>query len=289
MLKLFPVLLLLMFLSPLPVSAQCSDAGACAIGGMDTHEKEAVRHLLALRYAFGSSGTPDDIRFHTVLVEGSAELIPGSRIAARLPYSVIDGPKGSTSGIGDLTLLWDQRLWRSDGLELRAQAGVKLPTGDDDAGMLPQAYQAGLGTTDLIAGLSLDAAPWSAAVGYQYSDGRSDNALTRLRRGDDLLLRAGYGSTIDDYGFGLEVIAIQRLALSTIVNPEPGSPDAFIAIPGSDQLQVNVLGTASAPLSDQLRLSVLAAVPLLKRDINIDGLKRTLTLSAGFELLLGGD
>lgn len=282
--KFLPFLALLLFLPWHMLEAQCSDAGACAIGAMHgEHAEDALRHQVAVRYIFGSSGKPDEIRYHSVLFEGSVELFSGSRISARMPYMAVDGPKGSTSGIGDLTVLWDQRLWQDDAVELRAQAGLKLATGDDNADMLPQSYQTGLGTTDVLAGLSLDAAPWSAAIAYQYSDGRSENSRIRLRRGDDLLARAGYRTSIDRYGIGIEAIAIQRLSESSVINLEASGAERFMNVPGSDQLQVNILGSLSAPLSEHLRLALLAAFPLLQRDVNIDGLKRALTLSAGIE------
>ncbi len=288
--KFLPYFALLLLLPLQMLRAQCSDAGACAIGTMHgDNADDVLRHQVAVRYIFGSSGKPDEISYHSVLFEGSAELFSGSRISARLPYAAVDGPLGSTSGIGDLTVLWDQRLWQDEGMELRAQGGVKLATGEDNAEMLPQSYQTGLGTTDLLAGLSLDAAPWSAAVAYQYSDGRSDNSLNRLRRGGDLLARAGYRTMLDDYGLGLEVIAIKRLSESSVLNTRLEKPGDFEDIPGSDQLQVNLLGTASAPLTSDLRIAMLAAMPLLQRDVNIDGLTRALTVSVGLELGIDGD
>ncbi|MBR9975262.1 MAG: hypothetical protein KFF77_06755 [Bacteroidetes bacterium] len=281
-------IVLALVLLPRFAGAQCSDAGACSIGTMGgDHAEEGTRHQIALRYVFGSSGSPDDLTFHTLQAEGSIEVIAGSRLAIRVPYHSIDGPLGSTSGIGDLILLWDQRLWEHDDMALRAQGGAKLATGDDNANGLPQAYQPGLGTSDFIAGLSFDAAPWSAAVAWQFSDGRSGNSIDRLQRGDDLVLRAGYRTVIDVFGLGLDVIAVKRLEKSSVHNPplppaEPG-PESFVDLPGSDQFQVNLLGSVSAPLSDNLRLSLQAAMPLLQRDVNVDGLKRALTVGLGVE------
>ena len=264
--------------------SQCSDAGACAVTPMrDEETDQAPRHSLALRYIFGSSGAPDDIAFHTLVAEAGAELFEGTRVSSRLPWTSIEGPLGSASGLGDLTIFLDQRLWQNSGMEFRAQAGVKLATGEDNAGGLPQAYQPGLGSNDLIFAVSFDAAPWSAAVGYQYATGRSGNSLIRLQRGDDLIARAGYRSSIDRFGIGIEAIAIQRLSESSVLDLAASGAETFRNVPGSDQLQVNILGSLSAPLSEHLRLVLLAAFPLLQREVNIDGLKRAMTLSAGIE------
>lgn len=282
--KFLVFLFLFVFLLPLSLDAQCSDAGVCAIGSkQDGESGKESRHRIALRYVYGSSGEPDDILYHTALFEGTAALFPGGRLIVQLPYVSVDGPLGSTHGIGDVTLLWDQGLWRSDDVEFRARFGGKIATGKDNADGLPQAYQPGLGTNDLLFGLHLNANPWAVTLGYQSSAGRSDNALTRLKRGDDLLLRAGYHPHLGPLGLSFEVIAIQRMSESSVRDPQADGNDIFINVPDSDQLQVNLLGGASAALSPDLRLAAYAAVPLLQRDVNVDGLKRALTLSFGIE------
>ncbi len=282
--RILPYMIVVLVFASRDASAQCSDAGACAVTPMRGEETDRVpRHTFALRYSYGSSGAPDDIAFHTLVAEAGSELFDGTRVSMRLPWTSIEGPLGSASGLGDLTLFLDQRLWQHSGMEFRAQAGVKFATGDDNAGGLPQAYQPGLGSTDLIVGVSFDAAPWSAALGYQHATGRSENSLIRLQRGGDLLARAGYRTAIDRYSIGIEAIAIQRLSESSIIDLAASGTERFMKVPGSDQLQVNLLGSVSAPLSEHLRLALLAAFPLLQRDVNIDGLKRALTLSAGIE------
>jgi hypothetical protein len=282
--RILPFIIVVFALASRDASAQCSDAGACAVTPMWGEETDRVpRHTFALWYIYGSSGAPDDIAFHTLVAEAGAEVFDGTRVSSRLPYTSIEGPLGSASGLGDLMLFLDQRIWQYSGMEFRAQAGVKLATGDDNAGGLPQAYQPGLGSSDLILGVSFDAAPWSTAVGYQHPAGRSENSLIRLQRGGDLLARAGYRTAIDRYGIGIEAIAIQRLSESSVIDLEASGTETFMNVPGSDQLQVNILGSFSAPLSEHLRLALLAAFPLLQRDVNIDGLKRALTLTAGIE------
>ena len=170
--------------------------------------------------------------------------------------------------------------------QLNVQVGGKLATGEVNAGNLPQAYQSGIGTNDLLLGLSYSYDSWNAALGYQYSRGRSDNRSTRLKRGDDLLMRLGYNAPIASMTAGVEVLAIKRLEESSVFAFTTQSGDAFISIPKSDQFQINLLGRFSFPLEEGVSLRSLIAFPILKRDINVDGLTRALTLSIGLQTTL---
>ncbi len=274
---LFTVLSLII---PQLLPAQCSDAGACVIGGAPAES----RHTFSLRYVYGSSGGEDDLVFHAVQLDGVIDVIEDGALILRLPYRAIDGPLGSTSGIGDLTVMWRQGLWSDHGDRLSLQLGGKIATGAVNAEGLPQAYQPGLGTNDVIVGLSYETAPWIFAAGYQLSSGRSDNNVDRLERGDDLFARAGYRTFIDDVNLGLEVIAIKRLAEDNVRHPVVDDGEFFIDIPDSDQLQINIMGTSSYEIDETISLLGQVAFPLLQRDVNIDGLKRSLTVSIGMEI-----
>jgi len=259
------------------VVAQCSDAGVCTIGSKHT----SLSHQVGVSYVFGASGKTDDLTFHSVVMEGTVQLFEDARVVVSLPWTRVSGPLGNTSGIGDVTVLLNQRLWQDHASLLSVQIGGKLATGEDNAGSLPQSYQAGLGTNDLLLGVAYEFDGWTAAVGYQLSRARSENALTRLKRGDDLLLRLSYGGMLGDVNASAQMLAIKRLQESSVLNSAIPGGDAFVTVPESDQFQVNLLGQASLPLFENSSLQVLAAVPLLNRDVNVDGLKRTLTLSAG--------
>ncbi len=279
------VLLALLFFTGTTLHAQCSDAGACSIGGaMHEQDTETPEHALTLRYGFGSSGKSDDLQFHSLQIEAELQLLPNSRLSVRLPWTNADGPLGSANGFGDLLLVLNQLLWRTDDIALHLQGGAKIATGEDNAEGLPQAYQPGLGTNDLLFGVNLMHDRWHFAAVYQYSGGRSANSLTRLRRGDDLMMRAGYAADISDLNIGMELLAVKRLALSSVLDATTGDADVFMDIPGSDQFQLNLAAQASLPVTDALTVLAHAAIPLLKREVNVDGLTRALTLSAGMRV-----
>ncbi|MBX2991211.1 MAG: hypothetical protein KF749_08585 [Bacteroidetes bacterium] len=259
--------------------SQCSDAGVCSIGS----QHEQLRHSFSAGYVFGKSSKSDDLTFHSFQVEGSIRVLEDSRLSIVLPWSSASGPLGKASGIGDLTILWSQVVLKNDAHQLSVQIGGKFATGNADLGNLPQAYQPGLGTNDLLLGISFDTEPWLFALGYQLSRGRSDNAATQLKRGDDVLARVGYKTGADDFTFGLELLAIKRLQEASILSPSAQIISSFMSIPESDRLQVNVLGTASMKLSESYSLRVLGAVPLRSRPVNVDGLTRSITLSLGLQ------
>ena len=263
-------------------SAQCSDAGVCSVGKKPTTH----RHQIGASYAYGKGKPADGLAIHAAALEVSLNFSRESQFFLSLPWSSQSGPLGSTSGIGDLTLVWSQSVFNEDSHQLNIQIGGKLATAGVNKGNLPQAYQSGLGTNDLLFGLTYAIDNWSTTIGYQLSRGRSENKIDRLMRGDDALLRVGYGTVLGETKLSTDILAIKRLKESSVLDrAKPGS-DAFVDLPGSDQFQINLLGRAVIPLQTDYSLNLLAALPLLNRKVNVDGLTRSITLSAGLVLAM---
>lgn len=264
------------------LSAQCSDAGVCSLG----HRSEPAAHSVSLSYGFGKSGKTDSLTFHTIEAAGSVEIVKGARVSISIPFNSQSGPLGSNSGIGDLTIIWHQTLASTERIVFGFQAGGKIALADVNAEGLPQAYQSGLGTNDILFGLVCQFSEWNAALAYQLSSGRSANTATRLKRGDDLLVRAGYSTNIDDVQIGGEILAIKRLHASNVITSALGLTETFGDIPNSDQAQVNLVLRGSIALSKKTDVGLMAAIPLLKREVNVDGLTRSISLSAGCTIFL---
>lgn len=275
MTRIIPAIVVLLMLCPNVFYAQCSDAGICVVGSRHA----LIGHRVSAGYAFSKSGKKDDLTIHSFQIEGDIQLFHDSRLTVRLPGSRTSGPLGRTSGIGDLTLLWNQTVWEVDGNQVNVQIGGKFATGNANSANLPQAYQPGLGTNDFLFGVTCETEPWLFAVGYQLSRGRSNNSIIRLQRGDDLLARIGYKTHVEDLIVGLEILTVKRLHESSVLNPVIATGNSFIAISGSDQFQVNLLARVFLPLSERYSLAGLAAVPLRSRSVNVDGLTRSVTLS----------
>ena len=273
------ILLAGLLVGPHTLSAQCSDAGVCSIG----HRSPQRQSTFSLEYLFGRTSKTDDITVHTVRLNAQFPLFSQSALTISIPYSGQSGPLGSVSGIGDLTVVWTQELWSTGGFRWSANFGGRIALADVNAGHLPQAYQSGLGTNDLLAGFACQNDEWNIALGYQLSRGRSANTTTRLRRGDDVLFSIGYSNSLGALRATGEILAIKRLDNSSVVNLLSASPlPSYQDVPNSAQGQVNLVARADYPLSPIVTARAAIAVPLLKREVNVDGLTRSLTLTAGF-------
>lgn len=263
---------------------QCSDAGICSVGEQ-TGERNSV---ISLGSTYGSSGKDDNINFYSVKLSGmflpfstTGGFFQNSSFVVEVPFNIQSGPLGSVNGLGDLTILFNQPLYSSK-IDLVMSVGAKIATANVDGNSLPQAYQSGLGTNDILLGLTLVYESINFSIGYQKSTGRSSNSLTRLKRGDDLLLKAGYQFKLDDLTLSSGLLYIQRIGESSVIVPSAIN-NTFISIPKSDQNQLNLLMTINYRLSEVYSLQAGFAVPFIKREINVDGLTRK--VSTGLEFL----
>ncbi len=257
--------------------AQCSDAGACATGRLSP----GPSHRLALSSVEASSGGPDDLRFHTLRFEGQFHLTTSTQVLLTVPFVHIQGPLGSTQGLGDLIALIDYTFFSDATGAWAVQVGSRLATGQADrSAVLPQAYQAGLGPSDLILGVRGVWGNWQSGAAYQRAGGRSDNPITRLKRGDDVLLWASRGLSIGATELTLKALAVKRLTLSTVRDVN-SAQEQFVEVPKSDRLQLNLEAGLMHPLGRSLSLQAGAAIPFLKRSDNTDGLKRAWTITLG--------
>lgn len=264
--------------------SQCSDAGVCVLGKKHNGQTHSFNSQFSLSYVFGRSGkstdADDDILYNSLRLAGEFEVFKPLRFGFSLPYSFNSGDLGSASGIGDLSMYFTYTI-PINKHALSFQLGGKLATGKvNTSDSLPQAYMPGLGTNDLLVGAGFSTRNFSISAAYQKPFGRSANDVTRLKRGDDLMFRAGYYEVFNRLKIKAEVLTILRIQESSIQNPLALNEE-FIDIDGSNEPQVNILGEVSYSVSNNFELTGLAAVPLLNRDYNLDGLRRSISLSAG--------
>jgi hypothetical protein len=169
-----------------------------------------------------------------------------------------------------LILSLNQNLLIDGNSYLNGSIGIKMSTGDDNKDNLPQVYQSGLGTNDVLFALNYTFDKISFGAGYQLSGGRNNN-ITRLEKGDDLLLRASYDLSFEQFSITPQLLYIQPLAKSSILDTT-SAEESFIEVDQSDQPQLNFLTVLRYKIVDNMSIRDFA-IPFLSQETN-DGLKR---------------
>lgn len=275
--KIFQTAISLLFLTGL-LSAQCSDAGVCSIHKQSSLKKKGAAYSAG--YSLGLSEDNNRLTFHTFHLGAEGFILSDTRYSINIPIRGITGALGSVIGLGDILAMVTVRPPKSD---FSFSGGVRLATGNDNQGGLPQAYQPGLGTNDLLLGIGYTKQKFLFAAGYQRSTGRSKNRLTELKRGDDLLFRMTYSDQYDETrDYSISLLYINHLTEMNVVSfmtPFPSYAKTYVNVNGSNQKQLNLLLQAGWVLDKDTRIVIEGAFPFFKREINLDGLSRAFTLA----------
>ncbi len=279
--KISVIVIILLFVT-YDLFSQCSDAGICSIRNhKESLQPDTLHNQIGITYLFGKSAKKENVTYNSVRLNGTFYISEGTSLSFILPFNSQSGSLGNTSGIGDLIGVVSQRMYSEGTTSLDLQAGVKFATGNANADtVLPQWYQSGLGSTDILFGASVRIELWDAAIGFQLAGTRNDNIQTRLKRGDDLYLRAGYTIEIENFKLHPSILFIKRLGESSI-RDYSSAAEKFVTVSGSDQSQLNFAAEGQYKISPRYLLNAALAIPLLKRTINVDGLTRAITLSFG--------
>lgn len=276
--------------SPAIIRAQgCSDAGVCTMGTMRsaTHDRDTSAYAsVTLTPSFGAG--EQGVAIVQVLPEVEWRVGRLVTLRASLPLMYTSGSLGTNSGIGDAVVSVSRTLALSDGVDMGLTLGTRLPTGTSDAGStstasLPMPYQTGLGTTDLVVGVSSTYDAWSVALGYQrvlvnnnrnayVGTGTAYFTSKDYERGDDAILRVGRMISVDNITFVPSLLAIYRVQQDRVLGER---------VEGSDGLTLNLALAASTPIADRLSLRGDAAAPVLVRKVRADGLTRGFVVALG--------
>jgi hypothetical protein len=267
-----------------PAYSQCSDAGICSIESA-LHDRK--HQSINFDYMYGNSGKTDDLTFSTYQLSADVDVFTGTKIWGSLPLVMTDGPLGGVTGVGDLILVVNQKLFTIGGAGAYIDLGTRLATGTQNADSLPQQYQTGLGSNDLMVGVSVVSDNINVGIGYQLNGGRAANELTRLKRGDDFIVRGGYMHRGESFDFGGELLAIKKLEEQSILDHVDSlGREIFKNLPESDAFQLNALLKARWNIANAFALTGSLGFPLLERKVNVDGLKRAYTVTAGIAIKL---
>ncbi len=271
--------------------SQCSDAGICILGKYH-NEMYLGKDFISLSYNYGNSGTSvslgntNSIFYHTFKIDGDFRIAKSMRIGFSMPYLIISGPLGDNNGQGDLMTYANIFFHIKNKSVINFQLGGKFATGKvNSEDSLPQAYMPGLGTNDIILGAGYTKNEFNIAAGYQKPFGRSANTVTRLKRGDDIFFMAGYTMSFKRISYKAEVLSIVELQPQSIQNQSGG----FYTVSGSNQSQVNLMAQVTFNATDRTDIKLYTVVPLLQRDYNYDGLKRTFSAGLDINYIIGSE
>jgi len=295
--------------------------------------------FFGVTYDYGYSGKQDNIFINDLKFAISYQVTSRLGISATLPFTkkVFSNANftGSLQGIGDILLSsnyvlftkypttigatdygpgWDPNnessMFRSPKTTIDLDVGVKIPTALTNRNKLPLRYQAGMGTNDLLIGISYIPGPkttagefdpefWKFGLDFQIPFGIASNSIDSIRRGPDLVGRISYFNAIPNLDCQVELLAIKRLTKTKeyfngpfIVTSE-SSPDPIdtvygsYEIPKSDFFQVNLRLSAKYYFAKNTGLLFGAAIPFIKRGENSDGTERSYTLFCGISYLFG--
>jgi hypothetical protein len=263
--------------------SQCSDAGICIIGKKSTEYFRKYNSSTSFIYTLGNGGGHDKIKYASIILESDLQVAKFFNITARMPFNFNKGALGKTSGPGDFMIAGTMLIPIQGIAAFTLSLGGKLATGRVNAGdSLAQEYQPGLGTNDLLIGAGFISPRYNFNIAYQKPFGRSANKKSRLKRGDDLMFRAGYNIQSKQVNLKGELIAIKRFGISTI-KIYGSDPEMYTNAENSEIFQINVTAYFTFMFSNRFESSGFFSVPVLKRDTNYDGTKRT--ISGGFSFL----
>jgi len=159
---------------------------------------------------------------------------------------------------------------------------------------LPMPYQTSSGAGDLMTGITYNKKYWHFALGYLHTLNRNENAFlhsrwpgdteagayfesNRLRRGDDLMLRAERSFEKGHRAITLGLLPILRLQKDEILD----ETNQTVPVDGSNQLTVNLNIGYSYALNENVNLRFRYANPLVWRKSRPDGLTRYVVFYGG--------
>jgi len=277
---LFAIIILSISIFPSENYSQFSDAGITFIGKRNpVLTKFDSTSEVSVMYAYSYSGANlGDITFNSVRLEGDIHLSKMARVNVSLPFNLSSGPGGVVTGVGDALAAFTVYAKLGKSGIWGFTVGGKFATGNANSGGLPQSYQAGLGTNDLIVGISDNIKMVNICVAYQKPFGTSKNSLTGQKRGDDVMLRFGITQPIKKLNLQEEVFVIKRIQNTSLVVPG-SSPLQYSVKQGTNELQVDLHGKLSYKFSPVIRTDIEGFVSLLSRNYNLDGLSKVYLLS----------
>ncbi len=286
------ILFVLFIVTAIPLSSigqGCSDAGLCTVSALNTGFGKENRSTTGKFYTIFGLGEQNVINI-TTQIEANLPTFKNQTVQIKLPYNFTFGNLGSISGLGDLTISLNQQLLAVNKYTLSVVTGLKIPSNDANRSLngfpLPMAYQTGLGTYDIILGVSLNIKTWHLSFGYQHPFGHNQNQFEHkadnpqyfnnynqsyyLKRADDIMLRIEKEIKANEFNLAFSVLPIYHLSDDIIFGNQK--------VAGSSGLTLNLNAKANKQLKNNIALSLALGAPIIDRKVRPDGLTRSFVI-----------
>jgi hypothetical protein len=282
-------------------SQGCSDAGVCTVNslknnipasGKDNNGANAI--MIGIGYGKGEKSTNN----YALYLEYTRALSKRTFISGKINYSAISGELANTNGPGDVFITVNHAFDTRKKWQKSFVLGVKVPLNNADRMekniALPMPYQTSLGTTDLIAAVSITRKSLGASLAFQQPL-QSANKNKYLPE-DYLpgLLEANYLPT-NKFNRKGDVVGrlLYQFKTGKMFSIRPGllgifhlSNDSYIdknetrkTIPGSRGLTLNGNLFLDYQLEKRNAIGLSLGLPVIVRDQRPDGLTRKFTAS----------
>lgn len=285
----------------------CSDAGFCTMGALKPDQpfnKKIDFRLRSMEISFYRGLTTLTPIVLVATADMNFSLNSKTSFQVKLPYQSVSGSLGSTSGLSDISLCLTRSLITHEKFDLNLSVGGKIPTNQSDKtenGLpLPMYYQTSLGTYDIMTGVSLITPKWLLATGIQHPFNNNNNEFlwqtwvnnsdhsegyikkygraNQLKRGTDVMLRVERNFRFSRMNFSVGLLPIWRINNDTFENAE----GKRITEPNTTGLALSGIVTAGYQFNVQSGVRLLIGHKIVQREVNPDGLTRTLVSSISY-------
>ncbi len=294
------IILICCVISASAFSQGCSDAGVCTAGSLRSDAipmaigKDSIppKYTLIITPAIGM-GEQSVINF-TPTVDLTYQAAERLAFNLKIGFNLANGDLGTAYGASDLFLSGIVYFIKKEKMSLSFIGGAKFSVQKAnfsiDDKVLPLSYQSGVGTNDLLLGLSFNYKTWYAGAGFQHSFSRSTNTFSheiydstsvalnhfesnRLKRAPDFVLRAEKKFIIKKIrlGLGAGVVMIYHVANDELENSDGDD----IEIIGSKGTTLNITAGVNYKINHSWSVNVGVGFPVLVRDVRPDGLTRS--------------
>lgn len=284
-------IVLIAFLGSLSTYAQgCSDAGFCSVGNSLLDENNNSKNQIDFGIVVGSG--EENISYFSPYITYTRNFSESFSISSKLTYSNAKGHFGSNGELGDVFITGNYVFKEKNAKIWSSLLGLKIPLTNSNSKIkglsVPLAYQASLGTYDLIAGIGLNYKKWLFNTALQlplinnnknsYFDDLSPSnefsSTNLFERKPDVLFRTTYIiTTKKKFTFKPNVLFIYHLGEDSFENLEGNR----VSINGSNGLTLNGNLITSYALSSNKSLELSLASPFVVRKERPDGLTRSFT------------